>query len=164
MFHAPASPTRGARAGGYIAAYNDPPVRNFLSICGINAGVAAFPHCAPTTPLLGTVCEALTEALGDLAYHPLVQDVLFQANFFRDPERLNSTEYLANSRLALWNGERPGYDMTRRKANWAKTARFVWVEGTKDTMVWPREGEQWADVGPGYPKLPSVSVCWRGST
>merc|ERR1711935_132038 len=29
------------------------------------------------------------------------------------------------------------------KANWAKTDKFVWVMGTEDTVVWPREGEQW---------------------
>jgi palmitoyl-protein thioesterase len=32
---------------GYIAKYNDPPVRSFLSINGINAGVGAFPNCSP---------------------------------------------------------------------------------------------------------------------
>merc|ERR1712086_1012832 len=32
---------------GYITKYNDPPVRNFMSICGINAGVGAFPACSP---------------------------------------------------------------------------------------------------------------------
>jgi hypothetical protein len=26
------------------------------------------------------------------------------------------------------------------KANWARTDQFVWVMGTQDTMVWPREG------------------------
>ncbi|EOD36822.1 hypothetical protein EMIHUDRAFT_426418 [Emiliania huxleyi CCMP1516] len=137
---------------GYIAAYNDPPVRNFLSICGINAGVAAFPHCAPSTPVLGSICEALTEVLGKLAYNPIVQDILFQANYFRDPTRRNSSEYLSHSRLALWNGERPGVDMSARKARWAKVERFVWVEGSRDSMVWPRQGEQWGDVPSGYPK------------
>jgi len=29
------------------------------------------------------------------------------------------------------------------KANWAKTEKFVWVKGTEDTVVWPREGEWW---------------------
>jgi len=32
---------------GYIAKYNDPPARSFLSINGINAGVGAFPNCNP---------------------------------------------------------------------------------------------------------------------
>lgn len=71
---------------GYIQKYNDPPVHTFLSICGINAGVAAFPHCAPGTPVVGRVCLTLAETLGSLAYDPLVQRFLFQANYYRDPE------------------------------------------------------------------------------
>ena len=35
---------------GYIAKYNDPPVRTFLSICGCNAGVAA---CVETKQCVG---------------------------------------------------------------------------------------------------------------
>jgi hypothetical protein len=37
---------------GYIAKYNDPPVRSFLSINGINAGVGAFPNCNPQAEVL----------------------------------------------------------------------------------------------------------------
>eukprot|EP01063_Lacrimia_lanifica_P002443 TRINITY_DN1128_c0_g1_i1.p1 TRINITY_DN1128_c0_g1~~TRINITY_DN1128_c0_g1_i1.p1 ORF type:complete len:361 (+),score=155.16 TRINITY_DN1128_c0_g1_i1:54-1136(+) len=124
---------------GYITKYNDPPVRNFMSICGINAGVGAFPNCPPNLPLLGPVCGALTEVLGALAYNPLSQGVLFQADYFRDPSRVNSSAYLKYSQLAKWNGEgevNDGY-----KANFAKTSKIVLVKGTLDTVVWPREGE-----------------------
>ena len=88
-----------------IQKYNDPPVHSFLSICGINAGVAAFPQCSPWIPVLGKACLAFNEVLGDLAYNALVQSVLFQANYFRDPEKLNSTGYREHSQLAAWNGE-----------------------------------------------------------
>ena len=98
---------------GYIAKYNDPPVRTFLSICGCNAGVAAWPQCSPAGKLIGPVCRALAEVLGDLAYLKIVQDVLFQANYYRDPLRLKDDAYLSNSRLAHWNGESP---RTRRGA------------------------------------------------
>jgi len=126
---------------GYITKYNDPPVRNFMSICGINAGVGAFPSCSPQIPVAGAVCKALTEVLGALAYNPLSQGILFQADYFRDPSRVNASSYLKHSQLAEWNNEatvNPTY-----KANWAKTDKFVWVMGTEDTVVWPREGEQW---------------------
>ena len=44
---------------GYITKYNDPPVKNFMSICGINAGVGAFPQCSPEIPVVGpTVCDS----------------------------------------------------------------------------------------------------------
>jgi len=126
---------------GYITKYNDPPVRNFMSICGINAGVGAFPSCSPQLPVVGGVCKALTEVLGLLAYNPISQGILFQADYLRDPSRVNSSSYLKNSQLANWNNEatvNPTY-----KANWAKTEKFIWVKGTLDTVVWPREGEWW---------------------
>ena len=163
---------------GYIAKYNDPPVQTFMSICGINAGVGAFPMCSPAIPVVGGVCKVFTEVLGDLAYNSLVQSILFQANYFRDPTKLKDASYLAHSQLARWNGE-TGADMCARraplprprhhtyqrrrqtlhgrrrsaeKANWAKTSKFVWVEGTEDTVVWPREGEQWGAVTASYPR------------
>merc|ERR1712070_627412 len=126
---------------GYITKYNDPPVRNFMSICGINAGVGAFPSCSPQMPVVGAVCKALTEVLGALAYNPLSQGVLFQADYFRDPSRVNASSYLKNSQLAAWNNE--ATVNAEYKANWAKTSKFVWVKGTEDTVVWPREGEWW---------------------
>jgi len=126
---------------GYITKYNDPPVRNFMSICGINAGVGAFPQCDPQWPVIGGVCKALTEVLGALAYNPLSQGILFQADYFRDPSRVNASSYLAHSELAQWNNE--AKINAEYKANWAKTSKFVWVKGTEDTVVWPREGEWW---------------------
>ena len=38
------------------------------------------------------------------------------------------------------------------KANFGKTDTFVWVMGTRDTEVWPRQGEQWGQVSLDYPK------------
>jgi len=141
---------------GYIAKYNDPPVHSFLSICGINAGVGAFPQCSPNTPIIGGVCKVLTSVLGDLAYDSLVQKHLFQANYFRDPSKVPTDSYRKHSQLAAWNGE-SGADMSAEKANWAKTQKFVWIEGTLDTVVWPREGEQWGAVSANYPKDLSIT-------
>lgn len=126
---------------GYITKYNNPPVRNFMSICGINAGVGALPMCSPQLPVVGVLCEAVTEVLGELAYNPLSQGVLFQADYYRDPARVNASAYLRNSELAQWNNE--GNINEAYKQNWAKVQKFVWVKGTKDTVVWPREGEWW---------------------
>jgi|TARA_B110000971_G_scaffold217892_1_gene255681 palmitoyl-protein thioesterase len=41
---------------GYIQKYNDPPVNTFMSICGINAGVGAFPSCSPQGKI-GGICK-----------------------------------------------------------------------------------------------------------
>ncbi|KAH8053826.1 palmitoyl-(protein) hydrolase [Aureococcus anophagefferens] len=147
---------------GYITKYNDPPVKNFMSICGINAGVGAFPQCSPEIPVVGpTVCKGLAEVLGDLAYNKLVQDILFQANYYRDPAKTSDASYLKNSRLAHWNGE--GEVNATYVANWAKTDNFIWVEGTLDTVVWPRQGEQWGAMDPKDPwktVLPMNETDW----
>ena len=141
---------------GYIQKYNNPPVNAYLSICGINAGVAAFPQCNPDTPVIGNVCAALTEVLGDLAYYPVVQEHLFQANYFRDPTHVNNdTKYQLNAQLAQWNGEGVR-NMTADKANFGKTPKLVWIRGTEDTVVWPNQGEQWGQLSADYPANKSV--------
>jgi len=147
---------------GYITKYNNPPVRNFLSICGINAGVGAFPVCSPGIPVVGTICAVLSEVLGDLAYLKLAQNHLFQADFYREPTKVGHKLYKKNSELAQWNGE-GDQDMTAYKQNYAKTAKFIWVKGTKDSVVWPREGEWWGAADPEHPwkkVLPMNETQW----
>ena len=68
---------------GYIHKYNDPPVRNFLSVHGTVMGVSGFPQCNPDGKLLGPICRPVAGVLGDLAYNKLVQGILFQADYFR---------------------------------------------------------------------------------
>lgn len=40
----------------------------------------------------------------------------------------------------------------------------MWVKGTKDSMVFPREGEQWGGLSPNYPHvtqaLPMAELPW----
>ena len=138
-------------------------MRNFLSIDGINGGVAAFPQCAPDQRWVGPICEAIADVLGTLAYNPLVQGYLFQANYYRDPMHLKDPSYLSYSQLARWNGE-TGADMSVEKANLMKTTRTVWILAEKDTMVWPRESEQWGAPPDTYPKslvpVPMEQTHW----
>ena len=152
---------------GYIQKYNDPPVHTFLSVCGTNGGVAAFPQCSPKTPIIGSVCEALTSVLGDLAYNKLVQSILFQANYFRDPEKLGTAAYKQYSQLAQWNGEGTESNATAARAHWSKTSKFVWVRGLKDTVVYPNIAEQWGALTADYPRnlttMPMRSTPWYES-
>eukprot|EP00040_Diaphanoeca_grandis_P038720 m.257178 g.257178 ORF g.257178 m.257178 type:complete len:355 (+) comp35032_c0_seq1:67-1131(+) len=137
---------------GYQLKYNDPPVISFISICGINGGVGAFPNCIPDAPVIGPVCEVVTEVLGVAADTQLVQDVLFQANYFRDPVALGNESYKKFNQLAQWNGE--GVDGTYNttfKDNFLKTTTNVWVKGLLDTVVWPRESEWWGTPDPSNP-------------
>jgi len=135
---------------GYIQKYNDPPVNTFMSINGINAGVGAFPSCSPQAKHIGGICQLLTEVLGDFAYNTFVQKHLFQANYFRDPSKTDGDRYKKYSQLAQWENEGDDVDPTRNE-NFAKTNKFIWVLGTEDTVVWPREGEQWGAMDPADP-------------
>jgi len=147
---------------GYIAKYNDPPVHTFLSVNGINAGVGAFPDCSPQGKVVGSACEALSEVLGQLAYNPIAQGVLFQADYFRDPSKTNTSQYKTYSQLAQWNNEGDVRNSTLNEG-FAKTDQFVWVLGTEDTVVWPREGEWWGAMDPSDPwhtVLPMNETEW----
>ena len=109
---------------GYIQRYNDPPVVSFLSISSPISGVAAFPYCAPDAPLIGVICQLLAEVLGELAYLPLFQSFLFQANYYRDPTQLQSANYRLNSQLAQWNNEGATMNATLR-ANFLRTSQVI---------------------------------------
>ncbi|GMH65302.1 hypothetical protein TrST_g9549 [Triparma strigata] len=139
---------------GYIQKYNGvegyPTANTFMSICGINAGVGAFPNCNPEGKVIGGICEGITEILGDLAYNSFVQNILFQANYFRDPSKTDSDKYKKYSQLAQWENEGDDVDASRNE-KFAMTSQYVWVLGTEDTVVWPREGEQWRAMDPEDP-------------
>jgi len=183
---------------GYIQKYHNidgyPKVNTFMSICGINAGVGAFPNCAPDGKA-GGICKVVTEVLGDLAYNEFVQvrqgtggrrvfsqfallkaiklrriaslarspqGILFQSNYFRDPSKTSSDAYKKHSQLAQWENEGDDVDSARNDG-FGMTEKYVWVIGTEDSVVWPREGEVWGAMDPGDPfatKLPYNETQW----
>jgi palmitoyl-protein thioesterase len=133
---------------GYIQRYNDPPVIGFMSLSSPIVGVAAFPYCAPDVPLLGPICQILAEFLGSLAYLPLFQGFLFQANYYRDPTKLDTPEYRENSQLAAWNNEGVAVNNTYRE-NMLRTQQVIAVMALQDAVVWPVVGQQWGAPAPG---------------
>merc|ERR1719375_2407493 len=92
---------------GYIQKYNDPPVNAFISVHGTVMGVSAFPGCFSQEKPLGLLCRTFNEVLGDLAYNPLVQNVLYQANYFREEHKVGGDNYKKYSQIAQWNQENP---------------------------------------------------------
>jgi len=146
---------------GYIQKYNDPPVKNWLSVHGTVVGVTGIPNCNPAGALR-LVCESVAKLLGDTAvYTKVIQDHIFQADYFRDPARVNSTEYKKNSELGEWNNE--GNTVNASYAvNFAKTSKFVMVKAEKDTMVYPNDGEWWGAFADGKyrTKLPMKETRW----
>lgn len=126
---------------GYIHKYNDPPVKNFLSVHGTVSGVAGFPNCDPDGDM-GAVCKEVALLCGDLAYTQTSQNTLFQLDYYRDPYRVNTTAYKRTSQLAQWNNEGREFNQTY-KDNFIKVERFVMIKANNDTMIYPNEGEHW---------------------
>jgi len=140
---------------GYIQKYNDPPVNTFISVHGTVMGVQAFPGCFTQEKKLGLICKAFKEVLGDLAYNPLVQNVLYQANYFRDSSKASGPGYLKYSQIAQWNNENPKNYNATLKDNFVKT-KFAMVKAAKDSMVYPNEGEQWGAIEDNGKKIQSM--------
>jgi len=141
---------------GYIQKYNDPPVNTFISVHGTVMGVQAFPGCFKQDKPLGLVCKAFEEVLGDFAYNPLVQNVLYQANYFRDASKASGRGYLKYSQIAQWNNENPDTFNSTLKDNFVKT-RFAMVRADGDSMVYPNEGEQWGAIEDNGRKVQSMT-------
>ncbi len=120
---------------GYIERYNNPPVYNFISMHGPLSGVAAFPGCS----LDKTFCRAFSELLGALAYYPTIQDHLTQANYFRDPYKID--KYQANARfLPDINNEKTTTN-SKYTENWESLNSVCLVKALGDTVVVPNDSE-----------------------
>jgi len=131
---------------GYIHKYNNPPVNNWISVHGTVAGVAAIPNCFKQGKPLGLICKAVAELLGDIAYNKLSQHILFQADYFRDPMKVNKEGYLRNSQIAQWNNENPATINATYAANFGKLKSLAMVKAMQDTMVYPNEAEWWGQM------------------
>jgi palmitoyl-protein thioesterase len=133
---------------GYIQRYNDPPANTHLSIHGPVAGVAALPSCYPDGEQ-GSICQDISDVLGKLAYNEKMQNLLFQANYFREINYLNTLPYKKFSQMGDWNNEDGTTDKTI-KTNFAKTNKFAMIKANSDSVVVPREGEWWGAYSDDY--------------
>jgi palmitoyl-protein thioesterase len=123
---------------GYIERYNNPPVLNFISMHGPLSGVAGLPGCAMEQAL----CKGVDEFLGALVYKPAVQNHLAQANYYRDPRKIDA--YLEGDRfLADINNEK-NTTTASYKANWASLNSVCLVKALADTVVVPNDSEWFA--------------------
>lgn len=121
---------------GYIEKYNNPRVHNFISMHGPLAGVGAFPGCS----ISHDICKLFSEVLGALAYYPAIQEHLAQANYFRDPMKIDS--YLAGDKfLADVNNERSASVNSTFTSNWESLESVCLVKAYGDTVVVPNDSE-----------------------
>lgn len=133
---------------GYIHRYNEPPVRTFLSVHGVLMGVAGLPQCPEDIVGLGLVCRAVARLAGFGCYTQFVQERLAQANYYRDPENLDSYRSEAHF-LPYVNNEVQGKQNATYKANFASLERLVLVMAEDDTMVHPKESEHFGYLADG---------------
>jgi len=147
-FHAVGFSQGNSVIRGYIHKYNNPPVSTFLSVHGTVTGVAGFPNCDPSG-LLAPVCSLLAGVCGAAAYEPFSQNLLFQADYFRDPKRYTDAKYLANSEIAQWNQENPSNQNATWVENFKSVKKYAMIKALKDTMIFPNEGEWWGQYAPG---------------
>ena len=130
----------------------------FLFYFSSSSGVSGIPQCNPAS---SSLCKGLSELAGDLCYNSLVQGILFQADYFRDPNKIKSVNYLKHSQLASWNNEIPGSENATYKQNFVSVNKYVMVKADKDTMVFPNEGEHWGHFKDGtYDAIPMNETGW----
>mmetsp|Transcript_11996 Transcript_11996/g.11552 ORF Transcript_11996/g.11552 Transcript_11996/m.11552 type:complete len:424 (+) Transcript_11996:227-1498(+) len=160
---------------GYIIKYNDPPVKNFISVDGVIAGVSALPHCDPfnvnsTFPVDSShatslrskrsleskphiqndglkkhICMLFAEIASALSYTTFMQKHVFPANYFVDRHPSMKKDFLKYSVQAKISNEGSHFNETYI-ANFLSVDKYVWVMGLLDKTVIPREGEHWGEV------------------
>ena len=153
---------------GYIIKYGNKPdyprVYTYMSISGVNAGVGAFPYCAPNedTGEFTDVCASIQEFCTGAAYTSFFQQNIYPANYWRDPNATETDEYKTFSQLAQWGNEGYNYNQTYFD-NFLTAELYVWVLSEFDRVVWPNEGEQWGGMtsdSPYQDPVPMEEMEW----
>merc|ERR1712173_188353 len=91
---------------------------------------------------MGEICKAVDEILvGHAVYDQFVQTHLAQANYYRDPMKLET--YRAKGMfLNDINNEKTGMKPNEQyKTNYMKLTKLALVKAMGDTMVWPNDSE-----------------------
>jgi len=121
---------------GLVERCNNPPVYNLITFGGQHQGVADIPDCVSVNE---TICSIVEEFLDLGVYNPIVQEIIIQAQYFKDP--MDMSTYLTNNYfIADINNEKPVKNATY-KENLSSLNQFVLVEFSEDTVVVPRESE-----------------------
>jgi len=126
---------------GYIHRYNNPPVKNFISMHGVMMGVSGLPQCPMNVTGLGLICRSVDAIVSHAGvYSEFVQNRLAQANYYRDAENLQ--EYREKGHFMPYiNNEVKGKENATYSSNFAALEKLVLVMAEGDTMVHPKESE-----------------------
>ena len=143
---APAINALGFSQGGqflraYIERCNNPPVRNLVTFGSQHNGITHFQGCADSGDW---VCRGAEALLRSGTWSNFVQSRLVPAQYFRDPEDLDS--YLENSNfLADVNNEREEKNETY-KENLKTLNRFAMFMFNDDKTAIPKESSWFSEV------------------
>ncbi|MCJ1381180.1 hypothetical protein MMC17_004289 [Xylographa soralifera] len=142
---APAVNAIGFSQGGqflraYVERCNKPPVANLITFGSQHNGISQFQNCAAND----WVCKGAQGLLRGNTWSEFVQNKLVPAQYFRDPEELET--YLENSNfLADVNNEREFKNETY-KQNLIMLERFVMYLFSEDKTVVPKESSWFSEV------------------
>ncbi|KAH8804717.1 palmitoyl protein thioesterase [Xylogone sp. PMI_703] len=142
---APAIDALGFSQGGqflraYIERCNFPPVRSLVTFGSQHNGISEFQGCGSTD----WICKGAQGLLRLNTWSSFVQSRLVPAQYFRDPNQLDSYLQYSNF-LADINNERETKNETY-KQNLATLDRFVMYMFEEDETVIPKESGWFAEV------------------
>jgi len=133
----------------YVERYNTPPVHNLITFGSQHMGVSDIPPCRPWDLL----CQAARRAARSSVYSHWAQTNIIQAQYYRDPDRMDS--YLANNRfLADINNEVPDAHNATYAKNLPTLNKLVLVLFAKDVTVVPKESSWFGSHAPSDETFP----------
>ncbi|KAF8543587.1 Alpha/Beta hydrolase protein [Trichophaea hybrida] len=126
---------------GYVERCNSPPLKTLVTFGSQHNGISDFiAACEPRD----WVCKSAQSLLRSSKWSPVVQERVIPAQYFRDPQDLET--YLEHSAfLADVNNEREEKNDTY-KMNLSGLERFVMFLFTEDKTVVPKESAWWGEV------------------
>jgi len=118
----------------YVERYNTPPVHNLITFGSQHMGISDIPGCKPWD----LMCQAARRAAISSVYSHWAQTNIVQAQYYRDPSRMDS--YLAvNEFLADINNELTDTQNTTYAKNLPALNKLVLVLFSEDVTVVPKE-------------------------
>ena len=127
----------------YVEKHNSPPVHNLLTFGSQHMGVSDIPTCRPGD----LFCLLARSAARRGVYSSYAQKNLVQAQYFRDPARLDV--YLqTNSFLTGINGEVAETRNVTYRKNFESIENFVMILFASDKTVVPKESSWFGSYAP----------------
>jgi len=124
---------------GYIHRYNSPPVKQFLSMHGVMMGIAAIPRCPINVTGIELIwCRGIDALVAMGVYTQYVQNRLAQANYYRDPKKLETYRKDGHF-LPYINNEVEGKKNSTYTENFKSLEKLVLVLAEDDTIIKPKE-------------------------